>query len=260
MDWLSVSRSIQTEKVDSLWLICHASYIIRTANTLWAVDPVLQADVHKVADDTLYDTLSGLSFVLITHLHPDHFDPVLMEKLKGSSILWVLPDFMPEDIRKRILPLLGRYRFVHADEKLQLGDATITVFESCHSDVFEGKLYEVPEYGYRVHIGGRSFLFPVDVRNYTPQGNHAPVDELFLHVWLGRKKALNPEIEMINNCARYFLHFKPQRVWLSHLYDYTRTAESMWTNTHATMLSEVMHASAPEVSICVPEHGVHIPL
>ncbi|MCK7483219.1 MAG: MBL fold metallo-hydrolase [Candidatus Moduliflexus flocculans] len=48
--------------------------------------------------------LPGLSFVLLSHEHSDHFDLELIRQLRGLPVTWVVPEFLLERLRPACLP------------------------------------------------------------------------------------------------------------------------------------------------------------
>lgn len=242
---------------DGLCLLSHASYLMRTEGALWLVDPVLRADEHALADGEIVRLFAGAEAVLLTHMHVDHFDEPFLSLLCRTRALFILPDFVPEDVKTRLERLGGHILSVSEGDEVHTEHLRIKVFRSLHYDTYNGKRYGLEEYGYRVRCGGRVWLFPGDVRDYP----NAPAleegaDELFGHVWLGRKNALRVTPEQVNVYCDYLACANAKRYWLTHLYDRDRSEQSMWTAEHAAMVADGLRARLPGVEIRVPEHGV----
>src|SRR5512140_1373923 len=64
------------------WLLYSASYLMRTGDVRWAIDPVRLE--HRLPGAPVVDyagDLARLSFVLLTHQHRDHLDLTLLKAL-----------------------------------------------------------------------------------------------------------------------------------------------------------------------------------
>lgn len=256
MIWRETVQSLQDSQDDSLWLISHASYLVRTGGLLWAVDPRLSVDMHLQADDTLAQDLNALRVAMITHLHPDHYDKPLIRTLAAADIHWIFPAFMPPSEQHEWQEILPLCSFLHAGEEICVRGLKVQAFESVHYDYFKGERCGVEEIGYCVAVEGKTFLFPGDVRNYDclPEIQKG-ADEFFAHIWLGREAALSPTPEMTERFCRYFASAKAQRMWLGHLNDMSRMETDRWTEAHAQLLKDGIQKKAPEMEIRVPEHG-----
>src|SRR4030042_5688072 len=57
---------------DRAWLVHSANYLLRTQNVRWAIDPLaLRWGVPEAQPLPLQRSLAHVSFVVITHRHPD---------------------------------------------------------------------------------------------------------------------------------------------------------------------------------------------
>lgn len=258
-DWGTMIYELQQAKADCMFLMSHASYLFKTGGKIWAVDLRLDEDMHLQADSTIKWDLQQLRYAILTHLHPDHYDPALIEKLSGIDCTWIAPDFMSDGQKAHLLRCFPKCIFVKAGDQISIDDMQIQVFASPHSDTYEGKIYSVPEYGYAVVLPGHRMLFPGDVRQYeTGADVDLPDAELFAHIWLGRKAALNYSPHMVDLFCDYYLSMKPRRVFLGHLYDLHRSSESMWTEEHALVVKKRMQDMDPTVPVLIPRQGQKI--
>ena len=116
---------------------------------LW-IDPLSDA---KVWGDALIDTLTPLEragsdrFVLVTHRHPDHFDPAAVQRVLGTEGLLItaepvgaLP--LPAGVRSRVVPLY---------EPVLLGDLTAVAVPGADG-------YGDPQVSWIVSGGGRRVI------------------------------------------------------------------------------------------------------
>ena len=254
-DWKKCIASFREAREDCFTLISHASYLFRTNGVCWALDPRLDDDMHLQADDMLPEAFGEVRFALLTHLHGDHYDKKLIQSLSGLDITWVFPDFLPPEEQDFVKEYCAKRVFVHAGQELTLCGVTVRVFESNHSDVFEGKLYSVPEYGYAVCAGKTRLLFPGDVRDYGDRLPGFTGADVFGHIWLGRKAALTYTSEMLAYFCDFLLSCAPRRVILAHLYDWNRSEKSMWTEDHAQAVRQIIAKKQPGLPVLSPAHG-----
>ncbi|WP_291860283.1 MBL fold metallo-hydrolase [Marinilabilia sp.] len=127
-------------------IIRNATVKIKYGGKIWLVDPFL-GDVNslpsfagKSANPTvslpfsISDILNGVDYVLITHLHPDHFDTKAQETISKSLPLVVQPSDL-EKIKK-----FG-FKMVEAiDQQKTLDNVKISRVEALHG---EGKILSV---------------------------------------------------------------------------------------------------------------------
>lgn len=256
MIWTDVIKSVRDCRENAFWLISHASYLMKTDGILWGVDLRLNGENHRQADDTLYEFLKDLKVAMLTHLHPDHYDPALIECLAHADIHWIFPAFMPDDQKKAWLKKLGHCTFMKAGDEKTVRGLKIQAFETIHRDYFKGECFGVDEIGYRVEVSGRTYVFPGDVRNYEAVPEILKgADEFFSHVWLGREAALSYDQRMLEAYLDYLACAKAKRIWLGHLNDMDRTDIDRWTDDHARAVKKGVLMRIPEAIVEIPEHG-----
>ncbi len=253
--WARIKTALAEGGADAFWLLHHASYLMRTSGALWLVDPVLDEAEHDLADGDLPNVLRDTQAVFITHLHADHYDPRFLSAIRGTGALVVLPSFLTEEQRRKAQESFGNVRFVEPGEEIAMKGLRAEPFVSLHKDMFQGVWHGLEEYGYRIVCGGRSFLFPGDVRSYDSAPPLPGADELFAHVWMGRRNALTVTRDDVERFCRYFAASGARRIWLAHLYDYGRDPADMWTEEHARLAQEGLRLRLPEAEIRVPDHG-----
>ena len=254
-NWQESIRAFHEESRDCFTLISHASYLIRTNGVCWVLDPRLDDEMHQQADSSIAEDFMQVRFALISHMHTDHYDRRMIQQLAENDIFWVFPDFIPEKEKKFVDSCCRRCVFVHPGQELSLLGIRIRVFNSNHTDYFQGEAYDVPEYGYEITAGEERMLFPGDVRNYGVKLTDFPNADVFGHVWLGRKAALNYSPQMLIDYSKSLLAYTPKRIFLAHLYDLQRDEESMWTEQHAKSVRDEIIGMNPELPVYYPKHG-----
>ena len=250
--WSEFMIDLATSADNAYWLISHASYVFRTENIVWAVDPVLQADEHRLVDKELANCFEHLKFVLVTHLHADHFDAHFLKAMENSKCMWILPSFMTAEQRAKLPIDQSKIIYAEPGDTIGINGVRINVHKSLHRDTFNGVVHGVDENGYMVTVAERRYLFPGDVRNYPKAPVLPATDDLFAHVWLGRENALTVKKTDIDTYAEYFSKANAKRIWLGHLYDYTRHISEMWTDEHAAAVSDALHLLQPSAVISAP--------
>ena len=254
--WEILKQEIAHGTGDGVWLLHHASYLLRIDGTLFLVDPVLDAEELHHAESELISVLHAVRFVLLTHLHSDHFDIETIRALKDIPCLWIMPAFMTENERAQLPIDAAKIRFVQSGETLELGNCTISPFDSMHYDWYKGELYGVPETGYMVTVSGKRILLPGDIRSYNEAPPLPETDILFAHVWLGRQMALDAGDNEESEFAAYFARTHAKIVFLTHLYDMGREKCDLWTEEHAHRIAAKLQKMLPNADIRIPSHGV----
>ena len=154
---------------DRAWLTYSANYLFRTKNVRWAIDPfTLKARLSTAGEVDISSDLANLSFVLLTHSHADHLDLGLIHALRETTIRWVVPFSILENvINTGINP-----DFITVPEPLvpiKFENISITPFDGLHFHKNKGgELLGVPAMGYLIEQGRKRWLFPGDTRNYQP--------------------------------------------------------------------------------------------
>ena len=234
----SARRRLLSLPGDGVCLISHASYLFKTNGVLWAVDPAHQ--VYTLPD------IPGLSFVLVTHSHPDHYHLPTLTRLAAQGAQVVAPAFLPG------IETLPRAILVSAGDEVTLQNISVSVLPARHLD--EGTDIGVEEVGYWVKTPARTVALPGDIRDYTCPFPLRRPNLLMAHVWLGRGNALNLPCEpWRSKAARFFHDIEAERVLFTHLHDFTRAPEDMWTEAHARLLMpDVPHGQIPALFDPIP--------
>ena len=245
---------------DRAWLMYSASYLFRTSGIRWAMDPVrLASRLPGASEPDVAHDFKDLSFVLLTHRHADHLDLDLINSIRDSSIIWVVP--------RAILPLIRKYTYLpekqivvpKMNQPLEFHGIRVTPFDGLHWERIEPRESErshtywrgVPAVGYLVEFSGKRWLLPGDTRTYDARRlpSFGPVNGLFAHVWLGRGSAMLGEAPLLGAFSRYCLALQPQRIILTHLNEYGREAEDYWDEGHAISICSAVQAISPGISV-----------
>ena len=216
-------------------LIGHAGYVLRLGNTRIAIDPApcyVTDDERCIAEAR--EWLGSFDAIVVTHAHVDHFDKKFIFGLSDGARI-ILPEFIGERPKGATV--------VKGGDAISVGECVIEFFDSGHS---RGEKI-VDELGLCINYRGRRYLFPVDVRDYSFRlPNFADADAVFLHLWLGRRRALLPEnSEYVGDFCGFAEQFSRERLYLGHLYDHRRTIDDMWTDVHVEAVRERLRDAVP---------------
>lgn len=259
--WHSMIADFADSSADRVWLTGPANYLFCAAGIRWAVDPAFKhPDVINLINAAHGRPLERLSFCLHTHGHNDHVHTPTLQALAPLPITWVAPHFMRDKLAASGVPL-HRLLLVEPGDVIQLCGLTLHAFEGRHYDA--GTRLGVDSLWYLIEAGGRRIFLPGDVRDYDTA--HLPplgrVHDLFAHVWLGRKNALNPNPEpFLSQLAAFIARIAPDRLFLTHLYELRRPPDSLWTAAHAALVSRALRPLAPDTQIVIPRIAEQEPL
>lgn len=260
-----VSEWRSTGPGDRAWLLYAASYLFRTGGVRWALDPLtLRRRLPEAPGVDVSADLAGLSFVLLSHEHSDHFDLELIRQLRGLPITWVVPEFLLDRLRPACLPA-ERVLVAQPLRPLVFSGIRITPFPGQHWEAdpgYPGGRRGVPATGYLVEWPGRRWLFPGDIRTYDPAGlpDFGPLDGAFAHLWLGRHGAGADTPPLLEAFCRYFLAVPAARLVVTHLEEYSRPPESRWVERHYHMVQDWFSVHEPQRQLCLRQMGQAVDL
>ena len=229
----------KTEYEGCVWQQYHAGYLFRTDGVLWGMDFYIPSkEACSAIRNVMASDLRKLRWYFLTHDHIDHFDPVVLREMEVSETVFIVPDFLLEELKKICDFPPRRLWVVHPGDSFRLGNMQVRVFESRHSTPYS----IVEEYGYEITVGGKRLLFPGDVRDYSEDyladGFHAP-DVLFSHIWLGAVDGLKPKEETrFSEYIRFTDNIGAKKVFLAHLNEQNRHPYQRWTERHARWVME----------------------
>lgn len=260
--WRAALGAFAEEQRDSMVLLGPSSYLFKLGRARIAADPQIRrrSDLEKVKD-TILPFFQGLSAILITHEHDDHFDKKLTNLLKDTNLVWYLPSRMKErwieesGLRKECM------RFVSPGDEFDLDGVHVRAFHSPH--VPNGATFEMDERGYELTTEKGRILLPGDIREYSYAG-YPPMqgaDYCFAHVWAGNNTVTPAEyLPRMEQCADFFARFAAKEYFLGHLYEIGREQHVMWDTEHAEILTALLKSRLPETKVCTPILGRRYPL
>lgn len=242
--WQHVTREWrEDDSADKGWLTYSANYLFSTGGLKWAIDPFsLSSRVKGVPAPDYTRDLQGLELVLLTHEHNDHLDLNLLSALCDQPLTWVIPDFLQPLVAEKVGLPTDRILTPQVGFSLNYKNLTITSFEALHMRGTRG----VPELGYLVEMRGKRWLFPGDTRNYErgrlPE--FSQLDAVFAHLWLGKACALELEPSEMEAFIRFYAGFNTKRLIVTHLYEFGRDANDLWTLEHFNQVKDAFEKQA----------------
>lgn len=247
---------------DQVWLTYSANYLFRTNNIRWAIDPLtLNWRIKGTPRVNVARDLCNLSFVLLTHGHNDHLDIDLLSALRELPITWVVP----ESILQRVTMQAGLPRkniiIPSALHPLELHGIRILPFDGLHWEMtYDGKLKGVPAMGYRIECNDKAWMFPGDTRTYDPSQLPAfdSTDNIFAHLWLGRRCALMDESPLLGAFCRFFHSLSPRQLTLTHLNELGRDADDFWDESHVQIVGSRFRAMSENILVTYAVMGQSI--
>ena len=256
--WRGIFDAYRGGSGDRLWLAGPSSYVFSLSGVRFAVDLQIrrECDLEKVAP-TLAKDLSGLSFILITHQHDDHFCIPLLQRLRDTRVRV----YMPEGIRADLVQATGLRQenivYLKSGDVVREGDVTVRAFTSPHLGAGENQSL-FPELGYLISTSRGRVLLPADVRDYsfTLYPDFGKVDLCLAHIW-GGNDALDAGayLPILRECADFFARFCANEYFFAHLYEIGRGDLYMWHDGHAALVGEWMKERLPDVRTAVPRIG-----
>ncbi len=242
-----------------LWMMYASNYLFATNGVRWALDPLrpnhLLRDLPRAVPVRL---LRGLDFILLTHGHGDHFDLPLLNTLRGSNVRLVVPEHLLDAVNRHARPSKSQVLPVRPGQPLTIKGVRIEPFASWHWEVRpDGRRSGPDATGYLVESAGRRWLFPGDVRTYSPAAlrRFAPIDCLFAHLWLGRGRAHLAKPPLLKEFCDFMLACRPRRVVIAHLNEYSRRDMGMWNRRHLELVRALWRQRGPGIPLLAPAVG-----
>ena len=256
--WLRSSSAVihAAEPGTRLGLLRSSCYLFNTNGYPWAMDlTFLYAWKLTDAVPLALELFRDLKLMIITHAHADHFEERTVRMLSQLSMDWVVPDFLGKQaLEYGIRP--EKLHLIHAGEALTMGPLTIQAFEGHHFRPTNHK--GIDELCYHISAeNAPSLAFPADVRDYSLESAPAmpPADYCFAHVWLGDDNCLDTEFPMAEDFAHFMLQYTEKNIFLTHLWESSRTDEQMWRDYHAQLVTETIHKISPKTIVRTPQRG-----
>ncbi len=243
---------------DRACLTYAANYLFHTAGTRWAIDPlVLSSRIPDARPVDVANDLRGLSFVLLTHRHADHLDIDVLRALRVHPITWVIPKDIASYVREQAGLDDRNIIIPRAGSEIGFNELTVLPFEGRHWEETgkdeSGKpvVKGVPSVGYQVKCRSKTWLFPGDVRNYElkDKPDFGPVDVVFAHLWLGRHCALQESPPLLDAFCKFYIHFDPARIVVTHMEELGRKAQDYWDMEHYRQVQKRWKELAPHIDV-----------
>lgn len=256
--WANMAAQWQGRK-SGLWLLGPANYVLKTS-CLWAVDPMLRGrGAEEKILPRVHADFEGLRFILLSHLHPDHYSLPFLAAACRQGVKVIVPEWMEKEAQKMLAQTGAEVIPVKEHMRLPVDEITIDVLPGWHYD-FNKPDMGVPSLAFLVTDGGRRFLFPSDVRDYDHCIMPTGCDAVFSHVWLGRGCAmLAPEQTALNRYLRFVRRLQPKLLLLTHLYDVRRKETDQWTERHARWIEDALERDDMRVITPVPGENIEMP-
>ena len=249
----------QSDSGDHVWLTYAANYLLNIARVRCAIDPFsMSTRVSGIQEPAFQTDLQDLELVLLTHEHNDHLDMCLIASICDLPIQWVIPEFMKDRLFRAFPSLRHKSMVPQPGIPFSFKGIQFTPFNSLHFHGNSG----VPELGYLVEFNQKKWLFPGDIRNYDRSS--LPVmgslTGSFAHLWLGKAAAMEQNPPFLDAFCRFFVDLNPEHLVVTHLYEFGRDENDLWTDSHFQRIKNNFHKMTSEIQIKSSIMGDHIDL
>lgn len=257
--WCYVWNHLQDE---TFGMLGPSFYVFQHAGKRFVIDPCFRFPwVRDIVAERMAEDLDTVESILITHSHSDHWELETVKMLSHLQVRWMIPDSFNEEMI--INACLDRKKCIQLSDGDRIGlvGTEAVVFRSPHEK--PDNTGGVPEKGFLFNFAGKHMLFPCDVRDYNTKKlpEFGQVNTVFAHLWLGNGNALNFPCEpYLSRFSEFVSHYKPDRVFLGHLYELGRTVDQMWTYTHAGLAADALHALNWDIEVIPLQIGKIYPL
>ena len=174
-----IKNEILTDKNTALWYLGQVGFIVKSRNSVIAIDPYLSDYVDKncCSKDVLWERLypapcsgSDLSFldaVICTHAHFDHADPWTLSKIAKANpnTKFIVPTPIVETIAQYGIDI-NNIIYARAGKVIELGDFKITPVPSAHEEFHIDENGDYFELGYIIDDGVNKIFHAGDMCPY----------------------------------------------------------------------------------------------
>ena len=255
--WVNTLAEFARRRSDGFALAGPTCWLFRTAGVRWAMDLAYRPPDGggEAVYERIAEVFPPLDFMILTHLHRDHFDPGFVALAAERGVEIILPcEILPQALEKCPKLPASACTPLEYGASLKRGPLEISVFPGFHSD----SRRTVPCGMFRIAAPGCGMLFPGDVRDYAqkiPAGLKNP-DLLFANIWLGAHMAAGEEFPLLDGFCRFFGEAAPRRMLFAHLCETARVPDSYWNSRHAGIILKRMQEFYPALKCSVPEQGI----
>jgi nitrite reductase/ring-hydroxylating ferredoxin subunit len=134
VDLLPESGDSKLDGTESLELLAHASFVLRSGQTNVLFDPWFVGDAYWGSwtlwpkNEVSKEQISNITHVVVTHAHPDHFNLESLDKL-NRSVAFLFPDFLSGIIPKTLSKMgFTNIKPVAWETKVDLGSEVSLAF------------------------------------------------------------------------------------------------------------------------------------
>jgi hypothetical protein len=199
----------------------------------------------------LFNDLSELDAVIITHEHGDHFCPRLAYELRHAKTIWYIPEGTRSDYIERSGLSEDKIVWIKPDDKWKIKDVEFNAFLTPHA-VGEQPFLQC---GFEITTPFGKVLIPGDIRDYDYKcyPEFTDIDLCIAHLW-GGKDSLAEEnyLPMLEKFSEICCGFNASRYFLCHLYEIGRKQNSLWSFKHAGLVMDMIYSLKPEAVVEVP--------
>jgi hypothetical protein len=257
--WRQMIAQWQAAESDAAWLTYSANYLLQTAGVRWALDPLsLFSRLCLPNPLNFAKDLAPLDAVVLSHRHADHLDLELLSELVDLPILWIVPEFLLEELQTIFRDKTPKVILPRAGDPIKIKNLTLTPFEGLHFRDGNG----VPEMGYLAEFSGKRWAFPGDTRVFPTQGltKLGSLDGIFAHLWLGKKCALHEKPTLLEEFCRFFTEPEPRQLVITHMHEIARKPDDFWDASHFSQVYARFGETNPEILVTPAWMGISVNL
>ena len=246
--WQQMVAEWQAAESDAAWLTYSANYILWTAGVRWALDPLSlfsRLSLPNLMNFT--EDLAALDAVVLSHRHADHLDLDLLAKLVGLPMIWIVPDFLLEELQTIFPERSPNIIVPRAGVPIQIKNLTLIPFEGLHFRDGNG----VQEMGYLAEFSGKKWAFPGDTRIFPRGGltSLGSLDGIFTHIWLGKRRALQETPAILDEFCDFFTEPAPHRLVITHMHELARDPNDFWDISHYLQVKAKCQELNPKILV-----------
>jgi len=152
----------------AFWWLGQHSFVVKAGSTVIYVDPYLAPSPARQTPPLLRpEEVTNADFVLCTHDHGDHLDPVALPGIAAASpqARFVTPRTATEQVRALGIPA-ERHVAISAPESCDLAGGRLTAVKAKHEFFDEDPQLGFPFLGYVVELNGVTFYHAGDTVVY----------------------------------------------------------------------------------------------